>query len=71
MKRHKYLFEHVASLGNLLGAAKDALRGKRSRQPGAGFFLELEKELVALHEELLNGEYLPGAYHYFNIYEPK
>ena len=71
MKRHKHLFEQVASLGNLLGAAKNALRGKRSKQPGAAFFLEFEKELVSLHEELLSGEYKPGAYHYFKIYEPK
>ena len=71
MKRHKHLFEQVASLANLLGAAKQALRGKRSRQPGAGFFMELEKELVALQDELQCGGYLPGAYHYFTIREPK
>lgn len=71
MKRHKQLFEQVASLPNLLAATKGALRGKRSRQPAAGFFLELEKELVWLHEELLSGEYRPGDYHYFKIYEPK
>jgi RNA-directed DNA polymerase len=71
MRRHKHLFEQVASLGNLLGGANDALRGKRCRQPGAVFLLELEKELVSLHEQLLSGEYAPGAYHYFKIYEPK
>ncbi len=71
MKRHKHLFERVASLGNLLGASKDALRGKRNRHPGASFFLDFEKELVSLHEELTSGEYVPGAYHYFTIFEPK
>ena len=71
MRRHKHLFEQVASLTNLLGAAKEALRGKRFRPPGAAFFLELEKELVRLHEELQGGSYLPGDYHYFTIREPK
>lgn len=71
MKRHKHLFEQVASLGNLLGAARDALRGKRRRQPAARFFLELENELVALHEELTSGAYRPGGYDYFTIREPK
>jgi retron-type reverse transcriptase len=71
MKRHKHLFEQAASLANLLGAAKQALLGKRSRQPGASFFMDLEKELVLLHEELQCGSYRPGAYHYFTIREPK
>lgn len=71
MKRHKYLFDEVVSLRNLYGAARDALRGKRSRQPAASFFLEFENELVALQEELLSGQYSPGSYHYFKIYEPK
>ena len=46
-------------------------RGKRGRQPGAAFFLELENEVVALEEELNSGDYRPGAYHYFMIHEPK
>ena len=56
---------------NSLLAAQEALRGKWSRHPAASFFLKLEKEQGSLHEELIRGEYLPGAYHYFNIYEPK
>ena len=35
MRRHKHLFEQVVSFDNLLGAARDALRGRRLRQPMA------------------------------------
>jgi hypothetical protein len=69
--RLKNLFEHVCSMGNLRPAAKEALRGKRSRPPGAMFFMELEKELPALHEELCDGTYTHGGYHYFWIHDPK
>jgi len=71
LKRHKHLFERVVSAGNLLGAARDALRGKRTRRPGAEFFGDFEHELFALHDELATGDYRPGAYHYFTITEPK
>ncbi|TWT46789.1 reverse transcriptase/maturase family protein [Botrimarina hoheduenensis] len=71
MKRHKRLFDRVVSAGNLLGAARDALRGKRSRRPGAEFLLDLETELFALRDELASGAYRPSPYHYFTIHEPK
>ena len=67
----KNLFERVCSMRNLRLAAKEALRGKRTRLPGATFFMEMEKELAALHEELRDGTYVHGAYHYFYIHEPK
>jgi hypothetical protein len=56
--RAKNLFEHVCSMRNLRLATKEALRGKRSRMPGAMFFAEMEKELPTLHEELRDGTYL-------------
>jgi hypothetical protein len=65
LHRVKNLFERICSLRNLRLAAKEALRGKRSRLPGAAFFMELEKELPALHEELRDGTYTHGGYHYF------
>ena len=71
MKRHKHLFDRVVSASNLLGAARDALRGKRNRRPGAEFFGDFKHELFALHNELAIGDYRPGAYHYFTITEPK
>ena len=71
MHRVKHLFEQVCSMRNLRLAAKEALRGKRSRLPGATFFMEMEKELPALHEELHDGTYRHGGYHYFWIHDPK
>lgn len=71
MKRHKNLWARVVSLENLMAAAREAMRGKRRRPAGAGFFSEWEKECVQLREELEEGSYRPGAYRYFMIYEPK
>jgi hypothetical protein len=71
VKRHKKLWEQVASLENVGAAAKDAMRGKRGKRAGADFFGKWETEVVALERELKDGSYRPGAYHYFTIHEPK
>ncbi len=71
MRRHKHLFEEVVSFDNLMGAARDALRGRRLRQPGASFYASLEEQVVDLQSELSSETYQPGDYHYFRIYEPK
>jgi retron-type reverse transcriptase len=71
VKRHKRLWEKVASPENLLEAAQDALRGKRGKRAGAAFFEVWEKEVVRLAREMEAGSYRPGEYHYFTIHEPK
>ena len=71
MRRHKHLFEQVVSFQNLLAAARAALQGRRSRQPGAAFYADLESQVVDLQGELSTGLYRPGDYHYFQIHEPK
>lgn len=71
MKRHKHLYDKVCSFENLHAAAVKALRGKRRKRPGSGFFAEMEDELPALREELLSGTYRHGGYTYFPIHEPK
>jgi len=71
MHRQRHLFERIATLENLIAAGKAALRGKRSRLPGAGFLADFEKEVFTLHDELWAGTYRHGGYHYFTIYEPK
>jgi retron-type reverse transcriptase len=71
VKRHKHLWEKVASPENLLEAAGDALRGKRGKRAGAAFFQVWEKEVVRLARELDEVSYRPGEYHYFTIHEPK
>jgi len=50
-------------MSNLRLAAREALRGKRCRLPGARFFGEQEKELAELHDELRSGTYEHGPYH--------
>jgi len=73
MRRRRFgdLFEQVASLGNLFAAAKKALRGRGLKMPAVAFAADLETEVVALSHELRSGSYRPGAYHYFEIFEPK
>lgn len=73
MRRRRFgdLFERVASLGNLFAAAKKALRGRGLKMPAVAFAADLETEVVALAHELRSGSYCPGAYHYFEIFEPK
>ncbi len=44
---------------------------RRMRRPGSDFLADFEKEVVALHEQLLDGSYRHGGYHYFTIREPK
>jgi RNA-directed DNA polymerase len=71
VKRYKKLFDSVCSFENLYAAAIKALRGKRSKRPGAGFYADMEDEIITLREELLRGTYCHGKYHYFDIHEPK
>lgn len=71
MHTHRYLFERICTPENLLAAAHDALRGKRQRGPGFRFWMELEPEICALHDELCAGIYQHGPYTYFTIHEPK
>ena len=71
MKRLGNLWARVVSFENLLLAFRKARRGKR-RKPGvAAFELNLEKELLELQRDLISGDYLPGEYRLFNIYERK
>jgi hypothetical protein len=71
LRRHRQLYDRVASFENLLAAAREALRGKRGRAPGAAFFAALEHQVAALHRELCEGSYRHGPYHYFQIHDPK
>ncbi|AQQ09839.1 Group II intron-encoded protein LtrA [Sedimentisphaera cyanobacteriorum] len=71
MKRHKQLYESVCSFENLYAAAVKAMKGKRGKRPGAGFYAEMEDEIITLQKQLLDGTYCHGGYHYFEIHEPK
>jgi retron-type reverse transcriptase len=71
MKRLGGLWERVISFDNLLRAFRKARRGKRRRPPVAAFELNLETELLALQRDLVAGDYRPGEYRLFAIYERK
>jgi retron-type reverse transcriptase len=71
LKRHRHLWEQIATFDNLAGAARDAMRGKRGRKGGAAFFANWETEVVRLERELRERTYQPGPYRYFRILDPK
>ena len=71
MKRLGDLWRQVVGFDNLLRAFRKARRGKRRRPPVAGFELNLEKELLVLQRDLVCGDYRPGEYRLFSIYERK
>ncbi|MCP5198142.1 MAG: RNA-directed DNA polymerase [Gammaproteobacteria bacterium] len=71
MKRLQNLWPQLIAFDNLWQAWRLARRGK-SRSAGAvAFELNLERELLALHRELTDGSYQPGAYRLFTLYERK
>ncbi|MBI5652942.1 MAG: group II intron reverse transcriptase domain-containing protein [Chloroflexi bacterium] len=71
MKTYKHLYAQIATFENLLRAFDKAKRHKRMNAYVAAFELDLEHHLLELERELQNETYTPGAYHNFNIHEPK
>ncbi|MCP4416949.1 MAG: RNA-dependent DNA polymerase [Chloroflexi bacterium] len=71
MKTYSNLYPKIIHWGNLYEAYRKARKGKRSKPPAATFELNLEENIVTLHEELSQKRYQPGAYHSFFIHEPK
>lgn len=71
MKRLSGAWNQVVSFDNLLNAYRKARLGKRNRPEVARFGLNLERELLSLQRELLTGDYHPGPYRLFTIYERK
>ena len=65
------MFTTLYSLDNLFRAYKKAAKGKRGHALVAEFEFYLEDNLVALHDELQTGTYIPGTYTNFYIHEPK
>jgi len=72
MKRYGNLFEKIALFKNLYNASKKAFKGRKKYSPqGSSFFFNLENELIRLEDDLLSGQYKPGPYYHFTIYDPK
>jgi len=71
VKRYGGLWEQVVSWDNLLLAARKARRGKRDRAAVQRFEFDLERQLLSLHRELLDGVYRPGGFITHWISRPK
>ena len=71
MRRVGNLMETVTSFPNLLAAWRRAAKGKRDRRSVTRFFRDLERELLRLRRELVDGSYRPGGYRTFTIHDPK
>jgi retron-type reverse transcriptase len=67
----KNLFEAIVAFENLLLASRKARLGKRFQANVAAFEFDLEKNLLRLQRELLDGSYRPGVYRGFWITDPK
>lgn len=66
-----HVLEGITSVENLLGAWREFVNGKRKKQDVQEFQYRLMQNILALHEELLNGTYRHGPYHAFKINDPK
>ncbi|ETX07924.1 MAG: hypothetical protein ETSY2_08385 [Candidatus Entotheonella gemina] len=64
-------FSQVTAWENLLDAYRKAALGKRGRESTARFEHQLADRLLALQDELRQFRYRPGAYHHFQIHDPK
>lgn len=71
MRREAGLFERIVDFRNLVAAAGLAARGKRDRPSVARFEFFLERELIALQQELTAGTYRPGPFFTFEVRDPK
>jgi RNA-directed DNA polymerase len=65
------LFDRIANFQALHAAARRAVRGKRKKSGAAGFFANLERELLALERQLRDGSYRPGRYIVIEVRDPK
>ncbi len=71
MKRADGLFERVASFGNVLAAARQAVRGKKRTDAAQALLFELERVVLARADALAAGTWRPEPYRVFTVHEPK
>lgn len=71
MQRVGNLFPAFCSFANLWLAWRKTKRGSGRTREGAVFFQNLEKELLALRDELAAGVWQPQPFRYFEVFDPK
>ncbi len=64
-------YEEVISIGNLLSAWEEFVRGKRRKADVQAFAYDLFARVASLHDDLRGGAYRHGPYKAFNICDPK
>ena len=65
------LMPRIASLDNLHEAFLRAARGKGGKMAVVDFRNHLDKNLLCIQRQLLDGTFHFGQYHFFTIYDPK
>ncbi|TCS72093.1 retron-type reverse transcriptase [Sulfuritortus calidifontis] len=65
------LFERITAWENILAAWHDARRGKRGSEEVRRLELDIEANLISLHEHLLRGTWQPGNPRRFWVRDPK
>lgn len=68
---HSGLYDRIIDFDNLLAAYEAARRGKRYRREVALFSINLEENLLNLHNHLVWGSWRPGRAREFRVHEPK
>jgi hypothetical protein len=71
MKRKGYVLERIADADNLRLAFWKAQKGKSAKEDVNIFRASLDSNLMEIRNNLLNGTYRCGNYHFFTIYDPK
>lgn len=70
-KPAKNLWDKIVAWDNLILAAKEASRNKRYHAEVLRFNANLEENLLHIQQRLLSGEWSPGPFREFDVYEPK
>ncbi len=71
MKKFGRSYQNIITVENLLRAWQEFLSGKKNRIDVAAFQNRLMNNICDLHQELADKTYRHGAYHAFNISDPK
>ena len=71
MKRKGYIIDQIADSDNLRLAFWKAQIGKSAKKDIISFRSQLDVNLLQIRNQLLDGSFRFGNYHYFTIYDPK
>src|SRR3989338_572417 len=71
MKKFESTYKDIITVENLLRAWEEFLRGKKKRTDVLFFQNRLMDNVYELHRDLADRKYMHGAYHAFNIADPK